>query len=64
MENVQDQNQTPQETPKITESQDAQIIRVKGGKVTLEAKVTLDLDDSKLFDLNGKGIKMALVTEN
>jgi hypothetical protein len=38
--------------------------KVIGGKVTIELKAAFELDDARIFDLNGKGLTVAMVTSN
>lgn len=34
------------------------------GKVTIEVKATFDLDDAKIFDLQGKGLTITSIATN
>jgi len=34
------------------------------GKVNIEIKASFELDDARIFDLNGKGLTIAAVTSN
>ena len=34
------------------------------GKMNIELKASIELDDARIFDLNGKGLTIAMVTSN
>lgn len=39
-------------------------VAASGNQVSLETKATFALDDHKIFDLNGEGLKIAVVATN
>lgn len=39
-------------------------VRLAKNAVSIEVKTHFELDDARIFDLNGEGIKVTVVTEN
>jgi hypothetical protein len=51
-------------SPEVSGEQPVTRARQAMNTVTIEVKTHFELDDAQIFNLNGEGIKITMVTEN